>query len=241
MQNYTSWVTNLANAMVIASTETNFQSFLNQIIDDAEQRCYRDLDLLNTIVRDSSAALTAGTRTFSLPSQNGTFVVVESISVITPVGVTDPNSASATLNPLLPMWREALTYFYPSVNGSSVPQFFGMLTQTSVIVAPWPDQAYQVQVTGTVRPTPLNGTSVGTTLLTWFFPDLFFSASMVAAVAYQQNFGASGADNPQMGVNWEAHYQAQLRSAEVEEARKKFTSQGWSSKTPSQTATPPRT
>jgi hypothetical protein len=48
-------------------------------------------------------------------------------------------------------------------------------------------------------------------------------------------------DNPQSAVSWEAHYQALVKSAQIEEARKKFTAEGWSSKQPAPLATPPRT
>ena len=53
--------------------------------------------------------------------------------------------------------------------------------------------------------------------------------------------GRAMTDNPQMAQSWENHYQMLVKSAQVEEARKKFTSQGWSSKQPSDIVTPPRT
>ena len=53
---------------------------LPNIIDDAELRIYRDLDLLNTIVQDSSSTITAGLRVFTLPSTNGVLVEQDSIT-----------------------------------------------------------------------------------------------------------------------------------------------------------------
>lgn len=235
--NYTAFITILANELVVPVADSNYTTQLPQIIDGGEQRCYRELDLLNTIVRDSSAALSTGTRQFNLPSTNGTFVVVESVNVITPSGQSNPDLG--TRNTLVPASREVLNFLYPSSTGSTVPTYFAMLTQTTILLAPWPDAAYQVEVVGTIRPTPLSAANA-TTLLTQYFPDLFFAACMVEGAAYLKNFGA-GADDPRMSLNWERHYQDLMASAAVEEARKKFTMAGWSNKQPSSQTTPPRT
>ena len=64
--------------------------------------------------------------------------------------------------------------------------------------------------------------------------------TMVFGAAYMKNFGAAS-DDPKMAVSWENHFQTLKASAEVEEARKKFTMAGWSSKQPANQATPPRT
>lgn len=237
MLTYSTYVTSLANLMPVSTTDTGFQTVLPNIIDDSEQRLYRELDFLMTVVRDSSSAFSTGTRSFGLPSSIGTFFVVNSIYAITPYGVSSPDQG--TRNPLMPASRDYLDYTFPSSTGSTVPAFFAMTTQTTIIVAPWPDQAYQAEVVGTIRPTPISTTN-STTILSVYFPDLFMAASMVFAAGYMQNFGQQ-TDNPAMAVSWEAHLQALLKSAAVEEARKKFTSQGWSSKQPADLATPPRT
>lgn len=237
MLTYSSFVTAFANMLVVPSSDPNFQTMLPSSIDDAEQRLYRDLDLLNTIVKDSSAAFSTGTRSFDLPATNGTFYVVDSIYAITPSGTVNPDLG--TRSELLPASRPYLTATYPSSNGSGVPQYFAMTTQTSFIVAPWPDAAYQMEVVGTIRPPALSSSNV-TTLLTVYFPDLWLTANMIFGAAYQQNFGQA-VDNPQQGVTWEQHYAKLIQSAQTEEARKKFTSEGWSSKQPSPLATPPRT
>ncbi len=234
---YNQYVVNLANMLVVSTTDTGYTTVLPSIIDDAEQRIYRDLDIANTVMRDSSAAFTTGTRTFNLPAINGTFYVINEFYAITPVGTTNPDLGTRV--GLTPVSRPFLDALYPSSNGSSVPQYFAMTTQTAIVVGPWPDQAYQVEISGTVRPTTLSATNQ-TTLLTSYFPDLFFAASMVFGAAYQQNFAAV-ADNPQFAPTWEAHYKTLLQSAQTEEARKKFTAEGWSSKQPSQIVTPPRT
>ncbi len=44
---YTSYKTTIANLMVIPETDANFLQILPSIIDYAEERIYRDLDLLS--------------------------------------------------------------------------------------------------------------------------------------------------------------------------------------------------
>jgi hypothetical protein len=234
---YSQYVTSLANLLVVETTDGGFVTDLPNIIADAELRIYRDLDLLDTSTRDSSAALTAGNRNFTFPSANGTFVVTDELNVITPAGTTNPELG--TRNSLVPTSEEHLNNLWPSAAGSTVPQYFAMVDQGLAIVGPWPDAAYQVEAVGTIRPTPLSASNT-TTILSVYFDDLFMAASMVRATAYQKNYG-QGADDPKMGVTWEQHYQVLKTSADIEEMRKKFEGPGWSSKDPSPIATPART
>lgn len=240
MLNYTTYINSIVNLMPVPSAaDPGFATMLPNMIDDAEQRLYRELDFLMTVVRDYSSAFATGTRTFTLPSSIGTPFVTNSLYAITPFGTSVPDNG--TRNALTPASRDFLDFTFPSSLASAVPQYFAMTTQTTVIVAPWPDQAYQAEWVGTIRPQPISSTNA-TTILSVFFPDLFIAASMVFASGYKQNFGAGNlVDNPGEGISWESHLQALLKSAQVEEARKKFSSEGWSSKQPSQLATPPRT
>lgn len=232
---YTTYVAALAQLMVIEPTDTDFVAYLPNIINDAEQRIYRELDLLSTVVFDTSSSVTPNNPGFVLPTSVGKFIVVNSISVFTPVGATALNG---TLNPLTPVTLDFLHMAWPSATGAGVPQLFAMVTDSIVRFGPWPDAAYVAQVGGTQRPTPLTVTN-NTTFLSLYLPDLFLSASMVAGAAYQKNFGAM-ADNPQMAVSWESHYQTEFASANVEENRKKFASGAWGSLQPTPIATATR-
>ena len=233
---YSTYVNQLSTFLEIDSTDVNFQAALANIIDDSEQRIYRELDLLDTVVRDSSAALISGNRSFTLPSTLGRFVVTEEINVITPAGTTPDNG---TRNSLVPSSREMLDMLYPSVTGATVPTYWAPITSQQIIVGPWPDAAYQVEVVGTIRPTSLSSTN-STTLLTQFFPDLFFAGSLVMAQGYMKNFGAMS-DDPKAAMSWQSHYDQLIQSAQVEQQRKRLASQGWSPKQPAPIATPPRT
>lgn len=233
--NYSDYVTTLANTLVVPTTDPNFVVELPRIIDDAEQRIYRELDLLSTIVRDSSATLTANSRNFTFPQH---FVVSESINYFTPSGSTTNRYQ------LVPTSREFIDNVYPneaSTTTPSLPLYYAMITDQTIIVGPPPDAAYTMEVVGTIRPAPLSATNT-TTYLTQYLPDLFFAASMTFGAGYLNNFGAAGmaVDNPQMAVSWESHYQQLFKSANVEELRKKYQSFAWSPKQPYQVTTPPR-
>ena len=235
---YSSWVSAFANTLVVPSSDANFQAMLPNAIDDCEQRTYRDLQLLNTVYSDTGGSFITGQRSQNLPSTNGTFYVVNTIYAITPAGAT---ANAGTRVPLVPASRDWLDFTWPSSSGATVPAYFAMTTQTTFIVGPWPDQAYNMEANGTLRPAPLSTSNV-TTLLTVYFPDLWMAGTMAYGFSYLQNYGAAGyVDNPQSAISWESHYQTLLQSAKVEEEMKRFTSQGWSSKPPAPLATPPRT
>ncbi len=215
---YNTYVSALSTEMVVPPSDANFLAILPTIITNAELRVYRELDILDATARDSSSTFTLLTRNFTLPSASGTFIVCEQLNVITPAGTTDPELG--TRNPLIPASTDVLDALWPNSTGSTLPTYFTLMGQDLVIVGPFPDQAYTVEVVGTIRPPSLS-TSVATTPLSVFFPDIFLAASMVEAAAYQRNFGAM-ADDPKQAQSWEAHYQALVKDAKTEEARKKF-------------------
>lgn len=235
---YSSFVTDVANLMVVSATDANYLTVVPNIIDDAEQRIYRELDFLNTVLVTNSSAsntIVANTRNFTLPS-SVTYVVIDSINALS-------TASSPVRTPLRPVSKEWVDAVYPTATSSSTgavvtPLFYAMITDQTIIVGPSPSQDTILEVIGEIRPTPLSSTNA-TTYLTNNLPDLFVAASMVFANAYLKNFSAT-ADDPRSAVTWESHYQTLKQSAIEEEFRKKFGSQGWTSKKPNPVATPPR-
>ena len=223
--NYTTYVAQIANLMALDSTTADFQTQLPGMIDYAEQRIYRELDLLSTVVRDNTGVLVSGNRNFTLPTtSNGPFVTVQGINVITPVSTMADNG---TRNALQAVSRDYLDLVWNSVTGSALPQYFAMIDQNDILLGPWPDSTYGVEVIGTIRPNPLSSTNT-TTFLTNYLPDLFVMASMVYGSAYMKNFGAQ-ADQPQMSSSYEMQTQTLMASAMKEELRKKFSSYSFTS------------
>lgn len=232
---YSQWLAEIANLTAIDATDTDFVANIPSCIDYAEQRLYRELDLLNTVTRQTGT-LTISNRTFNLPSTSGRFVVTNGLNVITPSSQTNPDLGTRV--PLVPTTRDVLDTIWPSATGAAVPSLYAMITDQQIIVGAAPDAAYTVEVIGTIRPTPLSADNT-TTYLTLYLPDLFTTASMIWMSGYMRNFG-SQADNPQMAQSWEGQYEKLFTSANVEEQRKRYASGAWGSLQPVSIATPSR-
>ena len=248
-----SYVEQIATMAVVSPTDPAFLTILPAMIVYAENRMYRDIDFMftSTSLHGVSFVLTPGNRNLSfninlasnLDSASGTFVVSEQINLLTDAA----GNAASTTNPdacvrvpLLPTTKE----FLDAVYGSSLtanrgkPEYFVPFNETLFFVGPVPDQAYPVEVVGTYRPNSLSATNTST-FISLYLPDVFIMASMIYISAYQRNFGRAN-DDPQMAVTYESQYQGLLKSAIVEEARKKFDAAGWSSQSPATVATPTR-
>lgn len=229
--NYSLFQTELFNAVGAASSDPVWNAEFPLIIDRAEQRIYRDLDLLATRVTDASASLTANSRYFPLPTSQGTFLVVEQVNVLSPAGAP---SSLASRTPLVRCSPVLIDMAWPSNSTfTGLPEYFAMRDNATLMVGPVPDQPYGTEVRGTQRPAPLSASN-SSTILTQMLPDLFFAAGMVEAGAFMRY------TEPQIGITWLGEYNALLKSAAVEEARKKFYAEGWVDKQPSPIAAPPR-
>src|SRR6266516_374430 len=236
MINYTTYVSQIANLTVISSADPNFLTMLPGMIDYAEQRIYREGDFLFTYITDTSTNVVANSRIFSYPTSIGTFLVIDQINILTTITAT---SSNATRVPLTVTSKQFIDQVYPNnSSGTGVPKFFAPATDDSATLGPVPDQSYNVEVIGTARPLPLSASN-SSTFLTQTFPDLFITASMIFASGYMKNFSAQG-DDPRMAQSWQGQYDLLFASASIEEARKKYTSQGWQAQIPSPVATPAR-
>lgn len=233
---FSQWVAAAAQVIAVDPAGPDYVAVLPSAIDYAEQRLYRELDLLSTVVRDSSGNLTANSRNFTLPQSLGRFVVTNGINVVTPSSQTDPDAG--TRNPLVPVSRDYMDAVWTSTTGASVPTSYAMITDQQIIVGPFPDAGYTLEVIGTIRPNPLSASNT-TTFLTLYLPDLWFAATMIFLTAWQQNFGAQS-DNPQMAVSWSGLYDKLIASASLEENRRKYASGAWGSLSPTPAATPSR-
>lgn len=212
--NYTGYLAAIANLAGTTTANPYLLTELPNAIDYAEQRMYRELDLLSTITTDSTQAAVANNRNISIPSA---FYVVNDVNLITPAGQA-PDSGKR--NPLLKVSEAFLDLMWPSSAGATLPTLYALRNQAQLILGPWPDQAYVVEFVGTQRPAPLSATNV-TTFLTQTLPDVFLTASMIHIAAYQKNFGAQ-ADDPRSAMSWETQYKLEIASADAEEIRKRF-------------------
>jgi hypothetical protein len=236
---YATYQEALATLTAIPETDDNFQSILPNAIDYAEQRIYRELDMITENMRDASTSTIASNRNFALPTSLGTFQVVTGINIITPAST---GADSGTRNPCTPVSLDVLDWTYPSASSAGVPTMFNYFSQasgqTGVVFGPWPDATYRVEVIGKIIPEPLSASN-STTFLTTYLPDLFLMASQIYFDNYMKNFGAIS-DDPKSAQTHEAQYQALLRSASEWEARKRFAGASWTSRQVEPGAVPQR-
>ncbi len=235
--NYATFVQRIADLSGLLKSDANLPILVPGAIEYAEQRIYRELDLQVSRVSDSTTNLSSGVRNFTLPTASGTFIVVEQINVITPVGATAASSGSRT--PLVPVTKEYLDFAWPnSKTNTGVPIYFAPLNNTTYILGPSPDAAYNVEVIGTQRPVALSASN-SSTYLTQYIPDVFTAAAMIYVTGSKRTPGIQPAD-PNAPAAWEAQYKTLMQSAAYEEFRRRFASQGWQAMAPNPIAIPPR-
>jgi hypothetical protein len=227
--NFTTYVAQIANLIVVNPADANYLAMIPNMVDFAEQREYRELDLIATSLTDATGSFNVNNRSLALSTSLGTFLVVEEVNVITPSTAT---STSGSRTPLTNTSQQFIDITYPSnTSAQGVPEFWSMKDNATIIVGPSPNQAYPVEIVGTYRPASLSSGN-SSTVLTQMLPDLFVADSMVFASGYMKNFG-NMSDDPQSGTTWETIRNKLFASANVEEVRKKYQSQAWTSESPS--------
>ena len=111
--NYSQWVTTVCTLLEYqvvdptsaTPTGTDFDKVIPAAIDYTENRLQRDLDFLSTTTTDDTGTMTMNNRRLTLPTDVGTFVVVEEII---------PIVSGVRQQPLEPVSRPFLDYAWPS-------------------------------------------------------------------------------------------------------------------------------
>lgn len=218
MLTYNSYVEQIRRLAVVEANDSEFAAIIPGMIDYAEQRIYRELNLLATDDADGTQSCVAGQRTLALPV-SPYFVNLTGVNIITPAA-TAPDSG--TRNPLLPVSKHYIDAVYGSSSTAGVPIMFAMLDDQTVIFGPWPSAAYRVEFVGSIRPAPLSQDNT-TTFISQRLPDLLIAASMIYFAGYQRDFGQQS-DDPKLAQSWELQYKTLVASADTEEMRKRFLS-----------------
>jgi len=231
---YDEFLAAAAALCVVPVDDADFLAIIPQVIADAEGRIYNDIDMLATRASNATHLLAVGNRNITLAS--GEFLTVDRINIVTPAGATSPDAAGRA--PLTATSPEFLDAVYNSSTTSGQPAYWAIRSETSIIVGPWPNGNYVAEIFGTSRPAALSSGNQ-TTPITRDMPDLFLNAAMTFLSGWQRNFGAQ-ADDPKMGLSWEAKYQSSLAGWRGQEARKKLEAAGWSSRPPAPAAGAPR-
>lgn len=245
---YASFQKALALEMVVPNAnvlEPNFVAILPTIVDYAEQRCYRELDLMIAEARQwfpmtpyqRAQAFPVANALLALGATATQILIVERVKIWPSNYVPSPGPPTVppafTGEPAIPTSMDYLDAvyggIYPNPGPMGRPINFAMLDDQTLAFGPMPDQAYVFEIHGNARPVPLYNEAPGdgtqTTFLTTVLPDLFLACAMVSAAGYRKNYGAQ-ADDPRMAISWETQYNELLASAKNEEMRKRFL--GWS-------------
>jgi hypothetical protein len=226
-------VNTTTNGSLTVFSDAAMQAALPQMLNYAELRIQRDLDLLPLQTTNTTYNLTTGSNTLSLLTSD--FVTIQNI-ILTASGA-----------PLLPVTKEWLQNVYGFGSTLGAPCYFapyggdtaGGNTNQYFIVGPIPDQSYALTLVGTIRMPTLyvtSGPGTNTTFISTYLPDILIMASMIYVSAYQRNFGRQS-DDPAMAQSYESQYQALLKGAMAEEYRKRFEAYAWSSNSVSPAAT----
>jgi len=213
---YTQYKAALETLAVEQASDSNWTTILPQVIDYAEARIHRDLDILGLVVRDATQTLAADTRDFALPTPTGgTWDVVTEINLL----------ISSVRTPLIKVSLPTMNMLWPQATApatTSVPSYYAHVTDDDIVVGPPLGSAAgtaTVEVIGSISPTALSNSNP-TTYISTNYPDLMIAASMIFISGYQKNFG-SQADNPQQAQSWETQYRALLAGAQKDEAARR--------------------
>lgn len=221
--NYDTLNTYLQNLIQDQAPSADYTQILPAVIQDAEQRIYRDMDFLATRTVNSGLMFTIGSRSLMLPTTSTDIIVIQGCAQISPGGNTP---SQGTRNALEPTTLDFIDFVWPTESVTGPGEYFTLLNNATLIVGPTPDQDYIAEITGTFRPAPMSPSNE-TSYIGNFYPDLLLAACTMFLFMWQRDFAPTG-DNPEAPMSWETTYKERLKSALEEEQRKKFQSTGWS-------------
>lgn len=191
-----------ATAIDVASDDT-WAGYLPAIVEQAELRCYRDVDFLATRAT-ASVTLAPGVAQFSAPAD---WLLGQGISLVI---------AGARI--ALDRRDDGYLREYAGTS-TGIPRYWAEPTAGTLLLAPSPDVTYAAELLYHLRPAALSAT-MQTSVLSLAAPDLLFYAVMVALQGYLKNFSAQS-DDAKAAMSWNGMYAAVLPSVQREEGRRK--------------------
>ena len=229
-------------AGVVTPQQPEFTALIPMMLNYAEQRIQRDMELLNTQVMRGPYPLAVGSNQLSVPPSD--LLVIQDVLV----------SIGGVPTPMHPVSKSYVLTVWPSTSTPGPPKVVALqggdattqgLTGTILIFGPPPDAPYQVNCIGESRAptlasyaTTADAATKSTWIATWL-PDLLVVACMIYVSAYQRDFGRQS-DDPQMAQSYEAQYQALLDGANKQEFQRRWEADAWSALAKSPVATPTR-
>jgi hypothetical protein len=238
-------VTSVAGVNQITS-DPSIQSIVPMILNYAELRCQRDLNLLSSET-SNTYTLTAGQNVFSLPPSD--FLKVRTLEIC-----QTNNGQVVNATPLLFTSKEFIQNCYSGLASANAPQYCAMYgdnfgdeqdSATNILLGPVPNYSWTLRVTGAARqPSLYSNASAGIadteyTYLSQWYPDLLVIASMIYISGYQRNWSATADDTPG-AQSWEKQYQALRLGAISEEDERRQNGSAWTAYSTPTSATPTR-
>lgn len=227
------------------SLPPDFEVMFPQAMSYAEGRIYRDLTPLCARTQNTSLTTTSGQRTVDLSTMTPLPVlVIEGVSLVMPAGELPRDGVRysyqiTSLDWIDMTWPNDSLTMAPD-DAEYIGRYWAMLDEQTVVLAPTPDDAYIIEVTGLFMPTPISASNQST-YLSQTYPELLMTAGMVFLSGWlDRNYGAQASD-PQMAQSHEAQYQALLPAAIAQENRMRGAGTGWTPFNPTPLAQPPRT
>ena len=137
------------------STDVLTSTITNDFIEHAENRIFRDVDL-DVFKSNQSANLTTSNAFVSLPG--GGAPTLESLGTIRTMHIF-PASGTPTRTSLEQRDVSFITEYAPDRTSTATPVYWAWWDHNSLIVAPTPDSAYNVELGITRLPTRLSSTN----------------------------------------------------------------------------------
>jgi hypothetical protein len=225
---------------VVYGVDDAFSEIIPNMLNYAENRINRDLDLLASQTTNTYTT-TPGNPVLSIPIDD--FLTIQTLAI--------EAGGSA---PMLPVSKEFIQNCYSGPRNAGTPQYFAVVgdnygdgadTYNNIFLGPTPNFGYTIRVTGTIRPPSLykyaivGAADTNYTYISTYYSDLLILASMIYITMFQRNFGPAS-DTPDSGMTYEKQYQALRLGAIAEENRKKLQGSGWSAYSTPTSATPTR-
>jgi len=217
-----------------------FATLYPQATSYAENRIYREIPMLAEQAQDTSLVTVAGNRSIPLGDTALPVIVPERVALITPVGATPDNGERVQF---IPVSLDFIDMAWPDATITQAParanaNYWALLNDHTAIIAPTPDNAYTVELTGLFQQAPISAGNQ-TTYLSTYYPELLTAACMVfLAGALLRNYGAQ-ADEARMAQSWETQYELLKTAASAEELRRRQQGTNWIDAPPAPSPTAP--
>jgi len=152
-------------------------TIVNGFISDAEFKILRDIDSDNNR-QSAQADIVAGQRYVNTPLINDETLIIRSAQITNSTGGADNSSRS-----FLEYRDTSFISEYNPTGVQGVPKYYGYWDENTIILAPTPDQNYNMQINYILKPTGLSSSNTET-YLSKEFPNGLLYACLVEAFGF---------------------------------------------------------